>query len=463
MTFTRRQVLGGLAGLAVVGLGAGGARLWLARPQVAQEYDYELIAAPLDLEIVPGFSSPALAYGGQCPGVELRAKQGEWLRVRFTNRLDEPTTIHWHGIRLPIEMDGVPYISQPPVQPGESFIYQFKTQDAGSYWYHPHLMSSEQLGRGLVGPLIIEEREPTEFRHEKVLCLKTWHVDEQGAFTPFSVPRQAAREGTRGRYSTINGKHVPTIDLPAGQIVRVRLLNVDNTVTYRLNLPNGEARIYAIDGHPVEPRGFEGQYWIGPGMRLELALKVPEAGTELSLRDGPVRLATIRSVASAEAPAGDWPKPLPANPVSEPDLVNAEKIGFRFEWVGAMSDTSGKNPYPSFWQINGKAWEGGEEHKHNAPPLAKLKEGQSYIFELRNMAQYQHPIHLHGMAFKVLDSDRREIIPYFTDTYLLGKNETARVALVADNPGLWMFHCHVIDHMETGLMGTIAVGEAWCG
>ena len=121
--------------------------------------------------------------------------------------------------------------------------------------------------------------------------------------------------------------------------------------------------------------------------------------------------------------------------MSEPDLANAEKIGFRFQWVGAMSDTSGRIPYPSFWQINGKAWEGGEEHKHNAPPLAKLKEGQSYIFELRNMAQYQHPIHLHGMAFKVLIPDRRDIIPYFTDTYLLGKNETARVALVADNPG----------------------------
>ena len=113
--------------------------------------------------------------------------------MRFTNRLDEPTTIHWHGIRLPIEMDGVPYISQPPVQPGESFIYQFKTQDAGSYWYHPHLMSSEQLGRGLVGPLIIEEREPTGFRHE-VLCLKTWHVDEQGAFTPSACrARQLAK------------------------------------------------------------------------------------------------------------------------------------------------------------------------------------------------------------------------------------------------------------------------------
>ncbi|WP_207887460.1 multicopper oxidase family protein [Pseudomonas sp. 30_B] len=467
MSFTRRQVLGGIAGLAVLGLGAGGARLWLARPEVAAEHDYELIAAPLDLELVPGHKTPGLGYGGQAPGVEIRARQGDWLRVRFTNKLDEPTTIHWHGIRLPIEMDGVPYISQPPVQPGESFVYQFKTPDAGSYWYHPHLMSSEQLGRGLVGPLIIDEREPTGFTSEKVLCLKTWHVDEEGNFTPFSVPREAAREGTRGRLSTINGERTPVIELPAGEIVRVRLLNVDSTVTYRLNLPDAEAKIYAIDGHPVEPRDFgrgpKDQYWIGPGMRLELGIRGPAEGTELSLRNGPVRLATLRGVANPKAPTAQWPAALPHNPVAEPDLKNAETINFKFEWVGAISDYSKGQSAPSLWQINGVAWQGGEEHKHNAPPLAKLKEGNSYIFVLRNMTQYQHPIHLHGMAFKVLDSDRREIIPYFTDTYLLGKNETARVALVADNPGLWMFHCHVIDHMETGLMGTIAVGEAWCG
>ena len=90
-------------------------------------------------------------------------------------------------------------------------------------------------------------------------------------------------------------------------------------------------------------------------------------------------------------------------------------------------------------------------------PIARLRQGRSYIFELRNLTQYQHPIHLHGMAFKVLDSDRKTIIPYFTDTYLLGKNERARIAFVADNPGVWMFHCHVIDHMETGLMAAIEV------
>lgn len=463
MSFTRRQVLGGIAGLAVVGLGAGGARLWLARPQVTAEHDYELIAAPMDLELVPGHKTPALLYGNRFPGFEIRARQGDWLRVRFTNRLDQPTTIHWHGIRLPIEMDGVPYISQPPVQPGQSFVYLFKTPDAGSYWYHPHLMSSEQLGRGLVGPLIIDEREPSGFTREKILCLKTWHVDEQGAFTAFSVPREAAREGTRGSLSTINGEHVPVIELPAGQVTRVRILNIDNTVTYRLNLPGSEAKIYAIDGHPVEPRDLDEQYWIGPGMRLELAIRGPAEGQELSLRDGVVRLGTVRGVAPLQGGSAEWPPALPHNPVSEPDLDKAETIDFKFEWVGAMTDYSKGQATPSLWQINGVAWQGGEEHKHNAPPLAKLELGKSYIFTLRNLTQYQHPIHLHGMTFKVLASNRRKIIPYYSDTYLLGKNESAKVALVADNPGLWMFHCHVIDHMETGLMGTIAVGDAWCG
>jgi len=109
-----------------------------------------------------------------------------------------------------------------------------------------------------------------------------------------------------------------------------------------------------------------------------------------------------------------------------------------------------------YWQINGQA---GGEHKEGDPhpALAKLKLGQSYILEFRNMAQYFHPVHLHGLTFKDWSWDRHPVTPYYTDTYLLGKNETARVALVADNPGQWMLHCHVIDHMETGLMGTIEV------
>lgn len=457
MSFTRRQVLGGLIGLGVVGLGAGGARYWLGRPFDRKTHDYELIAAPHDIELVPGHVTPAWAFGGQAPGVELRCRQGDELRVRFINHLPEATTIHWHGIRLPLEMDGVPYVSQLPVLPGEYFDYRFVVPDAGSYWYHPHQSSAEQLGRGLVGPLIIEEREPSGFLHERTLCLKSWHVDKEGAFTAFSVPREAAREGTRGRLSTINGVSLPTLELPAGQVVRLRLVNVDNTVTYRLNLPKGEARIYALDGNPIAPRPLGKEYWLGPGMRIDLALKVPEVGAdELSLRNGPLRLATIKAVASNEA-AGDWPPALPANPVAEPDLSRAETLRFNFEWAAALAspadEAAGRYKY---WQINGEAWDINDKTCADRP-IAKLKKDGHYIFVLRNMAQYQHPIHLHGLIFKVLDSNRRKIEPYYTDTFLLGKNETARIAFVADNPGVWMFHCHVIDHMETGLMAAIEI------
>ena len=455
MSFTRRQILGGLAGLGVVGLGVGGARYWLGRTLDGQTHDYELIAAPLDLELVSGHTTPAWAYGGQAPGVELRSRQGDWLRVRFINKLDEPTTIHWHGIRLPLEMDGVPYVSQLPVLPGEYFDYRFKTEDAGSFWYHPHVSSAHQLGRGLVGPLIVEERDPSGFRHERVLSLKTWHVDQQGAFTAFSVPREAAREGTRGRLSSVNGISLPILDVPAGQVVRLRILNLDNTVTYRLNMPGAEVRIYALDGHPIEPRPMGKEYWLGPGMRIELALKVPEVGQELPLRNGPLRLATLKSVPSQEAP-GSWPAALPANPVAEPDLAKAQVLRFNFEWAATLVDSNAEGRRSNYWQINGKAWDIDDKTCADRP-IAKLQKDGHYIFELRNMAQYLHPIHLHGLAFKVLSSDRRDIVPYFTDTYLLGKNETARIALVADNPGIWMFHCHVIDHMETGLMAAIEV------
>lgn len=457
MSFTRRQILGGLSGLVVVGLGAGGAaRYWLGRNEAPAGHDYELIAAPLDVELVPGHMTSAWAFGGSAPGKELRVRQGDWLRVRFINHLPVPTTIHWHGIRLPLEMDGVPYVSQLPVMPGEYFDYKFRVPDAGSYWYHPHVSSSEELGRGLVGPLIVEEREPTGFLHERTLSLKNWHVDDQGAFVPFSIPREAARGGTAGRLSSINGVPGATVDLPAGQIVRLRLLNLDNTLTYRINLRgNAEARIYALDGNPVEPRPLGKDYWLGPGMRICLAIKVPPAGEEIALRDGPVRLGTLRSVASEQAP-GDWPPALPANPVAEPDLANAEKINFNFEWVGSVSVNTEIGKPPSLWQINGKAWDITDKTCADRP-IATLKKGNSYILELKNMTQYQHPIHLHGMSFKVIASNRRKIVPYFTDTYLLGKNERAQVALVADNPGVWMFHCHVIDHMETGLMAAIEV------
>ncbi|MBD1554437.1 multicopper oxidase family protein [Pseudomonas typographi] len=453
MAVTRRQLVAGASGLAVV---AGGCALALRYGLGRQAPALHLTAAEHAMPLVPGCVTPAWAYTHTAPCAELRVRQGERLHVRFHNRLPVATTVHWHGIRLPLEMDGVPYVSQMPVLPGEYFDYRFKVPDAGSYWYHPHVASAEQLGRGLVAPLIVEEREPTGFAHERTLSLKNWHVDERGAFMPFSVAREAARNGTLGRLSSINGVPQGTLDVPAGEVTRVRLLNLDNTATYRINL-RGEfqALIYAIDGNPIMPRPLRGDYWLGPGMRLCLAVRAPAAGGEVALRDGPVRLGTLRSV-PGDGRGQQWPPALPPNPLPEPDLAHAQTLVFNFEWAGKLSVGTALGRAPSLWQVNGVAWDI-DDKTCAERPIARLQHGRSYILELRNLTQYQHPIHLHGMSFKVLASNKRHIEPYFTDTFLLGRNERAQVALVADNPGTWMFHCHVIDHMETGLMAAIEV------
>ena len=452
MSFTRRQILGGLVGLGVVGLGAGGTRYWLGRNLDAKTHDYELIAAPLDLELVSGHVTPAWAYGGQAPGVELRSRQGDWLRVRFINKLDEPTTIHWHGIRLPLEMDGVPYVSQLPVLPGEYFDYRFRTDDAGSFWYHPHLSSAEQLGRGLVGPLIVEEREPSGFRHERVLSLKTWHVDEEGAFTQFSVPREAAAKapGAPDHHQRHAGTDPGAARRAGGAPARAE-------PRQHHHLPPehaGRGGAHLFPGRPPHRAARAGQGVLArPG-------HAHRAGAQ-GARRRPGTAAAQRAAAPGDAQERGEPGAgrrlaarAPANPVPEPDLEKAETLSFKFEWAATLTSAAGR---PSnYWQINGKAWDIQDKTCADRP-IATLKKGGHYIFELRNMAQYLHPIHLHGMAFKVIGSDRKDIVPYFTDTYLLGKNETARIALVADNPGVWMFHCHVIDHMETGLMAAIEV------
>ncbi len=133
---------------------------------------YDLTAQPTTAELVPGYQTEVLGFNGQIPAPTIRCKQGQKVVIRFTNKLDEPTTIHWHGLRIPIEMDGVPFLSQPPIMPNETFIYEFTPPDAGTFWYHPHMNSVVQLGKGLVGALIVEESEPLEFDHDMELVLK---------------------------------------------------------------------------------------------------------------------------------------------------------------------------------------------------------------------------------------------------------------------------------------------------
>ncbi|WP_253821013.1 multicopper oxidase family protein, partial [Vibrio sp. AIC-3] len=328
-------------------------------------------------------------------------------------------------------------------------------------WYHPHMNSVKQLGMGLVGLIIVEESIPVPFDEEHALMLKHWHIDKKGQWKDLMIPRLSARMGTPGEWSSVNGIHEPIYELKQHATTRLRIANVDNTITYPIAVEGAEAWVIAIDGNPVKTPYKLTQHKIGPGMRVDIGLIAPKAGGRVSVLQMkgrfPFSLCEFEVVDSTLVENRSLPS-LPLNPVPNLDLANAEEIDFLFEWEGAVSPVSkdGKS-MPKFWITNKRAWEG--MSKDNIPePLATLELGKTYIFDLKNVTQYHHPIHIHGHTFTVLELDWKKVEePFHTDTVLLGKNGRAKVAFVADNPGRWMYHCHVIEHMKTGLMGYIEV------
>ncbi|NOH72796.1 multicopper oxidase family protein [Vibrio pectenicida] len=422
---------------------------------------YDLTAEPASAELVPGYTTNVLGFNGQIPAPTIRCRQGQKVTIRFTNKLSEPTTIHWHGLRIPIAMDGVPFLSQAPIMPGETFIYRFTPPDAGTFWYHPHMNSVKQLGMGLVGLIIVEEEIPVQFDEEHDLMLKHWHIDNQGQWKDLMIPRLSARMGTPGEWSSVNGIHEPIYQLKENATTRIRIANVDNTITYPIAIEGAKAWVVAIDGNPVRTPYVISQHKIGPGMRVDVALIAPKQGQKVYVRHMkgrfPFSLCEFNVISSDLSDHRPIPK-LPLNPVPALDLENAERLDFVFEWEGAVSPVGkGGKSMPKFWLTNKRAWEG--MSKDNIPaPLASLELGKTYIFYLKNVTQYHHPIHIHGHTFTLLELNGKKVAePFHTDTVLLGKNGTAKAALVADNPGRWMYHCHVIEHMKTGLMGYIEI------
>ena len=475
----RRSVLLG-AGIA---LGGGLAGLPLGRAAVPGEH--EIVAAPRTFRLTGNASAVAAGWGYDeaFPPPTLRVRRGETLRVRLVNRLPEHTSIHWHGIRLPNAMDGVPYLTQPPVEPGEDFVYEFRPPDAGTFWFHPHCNSIEQIGRGLAGVLVVENPDDPPFDADIVCLYRDWHLDGSGAFTAFSTDEGAGRAGTMGNLHTVNGASQPTIDVPAGGLVRLRILNLDSARVVTLAMPSQAASVIAIDGNPVAPVAF-GEWQMGPAMRLDLALLAPaQEGTTFALVNNfaaePWTLATFRAAGRAKArPPLEVPA-LPASPIPRPDLDHVEAMQFSFSAASAaaldpsdlppalieLQSALGTNVPASdllcrsqriFWAINKQPWPGQAEG-HVPPPLATLTRGRSYIFELINTTPHTHPIHLHGHTFLVLESNKRTVAPYHTDTVLIHTKERVKIAFVADNPGDWMLHCHIIEHQDTGMMGYVRV------
>jgi FtsP/CotA-like multicopper oxidase with cupredoxin domain len=437
---------------------ATGAALALApRATRAQRGARKLRIAPARQSLV-GAANPATdvwAYDGAVPGPELRFREGERLRVEVENALSVGTTIHWHGIRVPNAMDGVPHVTQPPIAAnGGRFTYDFSLPDAGTYWYHPHLSSPEQVARGLYGALVVEERDPPAVDRDLVWVLSDWRLDREARLVEgFANPMDSSHAGRIGNTVTVNGAIRDRFAVRAGERIRLRLVNASNARIYGLEFEGHAPMVIALDGQAVAPHR-EGRVVLGPGMRADLILDCSASpGSEHRVidtfyRQRAYRLTTIAY--GAERPlreAFDAVPSLPRNRLALPDVANAERhrIVFGGGMMGAMP--SQREHRGLFWTVNGKVMPEHAEHD----VLATLRRGASYVLELVNETAWHHPIHLHGHFFRVLPAG------HWLDTVLLDPDSRVEVALVADNPGDWMLHCHVLEHQATGMMALVRV------
>jgi FtsP/CotA-like multicopper oxidase with cupredoxin domain len=479
---TRRAAIAALGfGLAAPALLSGprrsAAKPLLATPPISTNavvHDITLEAKARKVKLLgpDGPDAQLWTYGDELFPI-LRLKRGDRLRARLNNSLGEHTSIHWHGVRVPNDMDGVQYVTQKPVEPGESFTYDFITPDTGTFFFHPHCNETGQVGHGLVGIVIIEGDESEAFDEEVLIIAKDWRLAEDGSFLAFSTDSGAARGGTFGTVRTVNGVKRFTRKVPAGADVRLRLLNLDATRMMDVGVEGAEARIIAIDGNSLEAMPLD-SWRMGAASRLDLVLRTPKAGGKVLLRDYfPAEIFTLAEL-EAEGPdrrgAFD-PAPLYAPGVPEPDLGAAEAQSFVFgaateAMAGFLDRIDPNDPLSkvilddlctasrTFWAINKRSWPN-DGHRNLPSPLARLTSGKSYRFTLQNATPHPHPIHLHGHIFKVLGSSKRKLPVHFADTVLVLPKERIDIAFVAA-AGKWMFHCHVLEHLETGMMGYFA-------
>ena len=218
--------------------------------------EIDLQARVASLEIVPGVRTKAWTYNGGLPGPLIRVRRGDRLIVHFSNQLPQPTTVHWHGVQVPIEMDGVPGVSQPPVEPGGSFTYDFVVPDAGLFWYHPHVMSAAQVGFGLYGALLVEDPdERLNIADELVLVLSDIAIEDGSGElqSPDSGGALGALFGREGNHVLVNGRIRPTLTVRNGALQRWRIVNSAKSRYFQLQLDNLQPfLLIGVDGGHME-------------------------------------------------------------------------------------------------------------------------------------------------------------------------------------------------------------------
>jgi FtsP/CotA-like multicopper oxidase with cupredoxin domain len=421
--------------------------------------EVRLTAAPAEVEFNPGQKTQVWAYNGSVPGPTIRARVGDRVVVTFVNGLPEESTIHWHGIRLPPAMDGVPHHSQEPVPPGGQFTYDFVVRDAGLYWYHPHVASAKQVGVGLYGALLVEDpAEPAGLGDEVVMVLSDISLDDKGQLLAPDVGGGAGSLfGREGETVLVNGRVNPVLLARPGKRQRWRLVNAARSRYFQIGIDGQHFTRIGSDGGFLEAPVESDRLVLTPGQRADVLI-TPEGtpGSDLVVRWLPydrgfgstfrrpaVDIATIR-LAQAGTVVNT---PVPAH------LRNIARLDPTGAIVQDMHLTSDVVMGKLIMGINGKPAD-------ESDPI-RAHVGETQVWNITNDIDFAHPFHIHGFFFQVLSTTSQDGAPVINplewrdtaDVPVMGK--MSLVVRFDERPGMWMFHCHILDHADSGMMGMI--------
>lgn len=406
-------------------------------------------------------------YDGTVPGPVLRARQGDRLTRLFRNGLPQPSSVHWHGIRIENGMDGVVGMTQPAVDPGADFLYDFALPDAGTYWYHPHHRTSEQMARGLYGALIVEEAvSAPQVDRDEALLIDDWRLTDDAQIAEgFGTLHDRAHGGRLGNWATVNGDGAWASPVAQHARLRLRLINTANARVFRLELRGMAGWVVALDGMPLTGLEPLSALTLAPAQRADVIVDVTAPdGQEALLVSGEGEanyvLAAFPVQGAARAARLDPPAPLPPNPVPAlGDLATARRAmlqmeggamgGLRAAMLGGqMLDMREVAAQGKVWAFNGRADMGDA-------PLIDARLGETVRIKMTNDTAWPHGMHLHGHHFRQILPDGS--VGPLRDTLLIDRAQTAEIAFVADNPGDWLLHCHMLEHSAGGMMTWLRV------
>ena len=418
------------------------------------EYNFE--ASEFNWEIAPGKTIQAMGFNKQLPGPVLRAVAGDTLLVRVTNNLKEPTTIHWHGICLPASMDGTDGV-QKPIQPGEVFEYRFIVPDAGTFWYHSHTNETVQMERGMYGALIVDGETDVVTDDEKIFMIDDMKLNANGEFTKpgWFLPRIKERhDGRQGNTLLLNGKENVEVTMNAGQTERWRFINSSSARYFLLHLEGKEFKIIGTDGGLLEHPRMVTEVLITPGERMDLAVGPFTEGETFAIESLPYNRVTFlkaKRETFATVTVGENKPSIAFIPERlrkiEPLAPQNAPVTRKIKMSVGPSLKNGMN-----FLINDNM------HVNDQP----VRVAEMQIWEISNVSLMDHPFHLHGFFFQVLEENgKAPEYKAWKDTYNLTPRSKIKIAWMPDNrTGTWMYHCHILEHHAAGMMANFDVIEA---